>query len=230
MKKAKIAPDIDKYRILVFNSKELDPELPAYIPIDYDFLNGYDPYTPNQDNQQVPHTPNQYNAKNWHPKLLFQQQTLEHIAQTGPFVHRQTTEKYIQAYAKYKFYFEWGGCPKQLPKPYEPCLQPKWTTADNISTRLEITNPANPPQSELYSWDWEEDYVKKAAIQRISYYTETDKTNLFSTGNKNNPLPLKKVQEKDQTSQEEEKTIFNKLLQLRQQRLLLEQQLQQQLK
>nr|UGV35343.1 MAG: ORF1 [TTV-like mini virus]UGV42211.1 MAG: ORF1 [TTV-like mini virus] len=230
VKKAKIAPDIDKYRVLVFNTKTLDPELPAYIPIDYDFLNGYDPYTPNQDNQQVPHTPNQYNSQNWHPKLLFQQQTVEHIAQTGPFVHRQTTGKYVQAYAKYKFYFEWGGCPKQLPKPYEPCLQPKWTTADNISTRLEITNPSNPPQSELYSWDWEEDYVKKAAIQRISYYTETDKTNLFSTGNKNNPLPLKKVQEKDQTSQEEEKTIFNKLLQLRQQRLLLEQQLQQQLK
>nr|UGV36437.1 MAG: ORF1 [TTV-like mini virus] len=230
VKKAKLVPDPDKYRVLVIDTKVLDPELPHYIPIDYDFIEGYDPYTPNKDNPQVPHTPNIYNAANWHPKLLFQRQTIEKIATSGPAVHRETNHKYIQAYCKYTFYFKWGGCPKALQKPYEPCLQPRWTTANNISTRLEITNPITPPETELYSWDWDSDYVKEKAIQRIGRYTETNKPTFSSTANKNNPQVLKKVQEKDETAEKEEKTIFDKLQLLRHQRLLLELQLQQCLK
>nr|UGV39290.1 MAG: ORF1 [TTV-like mini virus] len=231
VKKAKITPDIDKYRTLVFKSKMLDPDLPWYIPIDYDFLEGYDPYYPHKHEENaIPHEPSLHNKSNWHPKLLFQKQTLEKIAQSGPLVHREANHKYIQAFCKYKFFFEWGGCPKQLPKPYEPCLQPKWTTANNIGTRLEITNPNTQPQTELYSWDWDEDFIKKTAIERVQYYTEFDKPTFSSTGNKNNPQVLKKVQEKDQTPQEEEKTLFHKLMQLRHQRVLLELQLQQQLK
>lgn len=225
VKKAKITPDIDKHRVLVFESKMLDITLPQYIPIDYDFLEGYDPYDPHKTNENIPHTPNPYNKANWHPKFLFQRQTTENIAQTGPLVHRAVNHKYVQGFCKYKFYFKWGGCPKQLPKPYEPCLQPKWTTANNIGTRLEISNPNTPPQTELFSWDWDEDYVKTRAIERVQYYTETDKPIISPTGNLNNPQVLKKVQEKDQTSQEEEKILFNKLLKLRHQRILLELQL-----
>nr|UGV34317.1 MAG: ORF1 [TTV-like mini virus] len=230
VKKAKITPDPDKYRIAVIQTKVLDPELPNYIPIDYDFIEGYDPYAVEKHNEGVPHTPSFYNAQNWHPKLLFQRQTLEKIAQSGPLVHRPVNHSYVQGFCKYKFFFEWGGCPKQLPKPYEPCLQPKWTTADNIGTRLEISNPNTIPQTELYSWDWDEDFVKKTAIERIQYYTEFDQPTFSSTGNKNNPQVLKKVQEKDKTPQKEEKALFNKLMQLRHQRVLLELQLQQQLK
>lgn len=229
VKKAKITPDIDKHRVLVFQSKMLDPALPHYIPIDLDFLEGYDPYDPNKNNPNIPHTPSPYNAQNWHPKFLFQRQTTEKIAQTGPLVHRETNHKYIQSFCKYKFHFKWGGCPKPLPKPFEPCLQPKWTTANNIGTRLEISNPNTKPQTELYSWDWEEDYVTKGAIERIQYYTEIDKPTFSSTGNKNNPQVLKKTQEKDQTPQEEEKILFNKLLHLKHQRVLLELQLNQKL-
>lgn len=230
VKKAKIVPDPDKYRIAVIDTKVLEPELSHYIPIDIDFLEGYDPYTPNKHEQSVPHTPNIYNASNWHPKLMFQTQTLETIAQSGPAVHRKTNHSYIQAFCKYKFHFKWGGCPKALPKPYEPCLQPKWTTANNISTRLEITNPISPPETELYAWDWDKDYVTTKAIQRIGRYTETDPKNIFLAGNKNNPQVLKKVQEKDETAEKEEKTLFDKLQQLRHKRLLLELQLQQCLK
>nr|UGV39566.1 MAG: ORF1 [TTV-like mini virus] len=227
VKKTKLVPDPDKYRILVIETKMFDPIQPQYIPIDLDFLEGYDPYTPNKDNPHTPHTPGLYNKSNWHPKLLFQRQSIEKIAQSGPAVHRSVNHKYVQAFAKYKFYFKWGGCPKALQKPFEPCLQPKWTTADNLSTRLEITNPITPPETELYSWDWDSDYVKKKAIQRIGRYTETDIKIVSPTGNKNNPQALQKVQEKDQTAEKEEKTIFDKLQQLRHQRLLLELHLQQ---
>nr|UGV38622.1 MAG: ORF1 [TTV-like mini virus] len=219
--KAKITPDIFKYRTLVIETKMLEPELTHYIPIDSDFLEGKDPYTPDHT-EGTPHAPNFYNSKNWHPKFLFQQQTVKNIAMSGPAVHRDTNHSYIQAYCKYKFLFTWGGCPKQLPKPFEPCLQPKWTTANNITGRLEITNPNTQPQTELYSWDWDEDFIKTQAIKRVTEYTETDKPTLFSTANKNNPKVLIKVQEKEDPAEKEEKEIFQQLQQLRLQRQQLQ--------
>nr|UGV38292.1 MAG: ORF1 [TTV-like mini virus] len=227
VKKTKITPDIDKYRILVIETDQLNPKQSKYIPIDLDFIHGLDPYTPTETHDHISVPPDQYNALNWHPKFLFQQQTTENIAQSGPAVHRTTNHKYIQAYCKYTFYFSWGGCPKQLPKPFEPCFQPKWTTANNLPTRLEITNPNRPPETELYSWDWEEDYVKSKAIERITRYTETDQPTFSSTGNKNNPAVLQKVQEKEKTAEKEEETILQQLFKLRHQRLLLELQTQQ---
>nr|UGV39440.1 MAG: ORF1 [TTV-like mini virus] len=220
IKKLKQTPDIDKYQLLVIETDQFDVTLPQYIPIDIDFTSGFDPYTPDHTDTQVPHRPNIYNSKNWHPKLMFQQQMIEKICQSGPGCCRSTN--YFQAHCKYKFFFNWGGCPKQLQKAYDPCLQSKYTTANNIGTRLEITNPNRPPQSELYYWDWEKDYVKEQAIQRIGYYTETDVQNISVSGNANNPPPLKKVQEKEDTAEKEEKELFLQLQQLRHRRLLLE--------
>lgn len=227
IKKLKDTPDIDKYQILVIDTDQFDTTLPHYIPIDIDFTEGFDPYTPNKDNPQIPHHPNIYNSLNWHPKLLFQQQMIEKICRSGPACTRPDYNHYLQAYCKYEFFFKWGGCPKQLQKAYDPCLQSKWSTADNLSTRLEITNPQRPPELELYSFDWEKDYVEQKAIERIQYYTEIDETNISLTGNKSNPPPLKKVQEKDTSAEKEEKTLYKQLCQLRQRRLLLELQLQQ---
>nr|UGV39499.1 MAG: ORF1 [TTV-like mini virus] len=221
--KAKITTDINKYRTLVIDTKMFDVELPHYILIDQDFINGKDPYTPDHtDGTVIPH--NFYNRKNWHPKLLFQQQSVKQIAMSGPAVHRDTNHKYIQAFCKYKFLFTWGGCPKQLPKPFEPCLQPKWTTANNIPGRLEITNPQHDPKTELYDWDWEEDYVTAEALERVKCYTKTDSKTL-STANRNLPKSITKTSKKEKTPEKEEQEILQQLIQLRQQRQLLQLQL-----
>lgn len=225
--KAKLTPDINKYRILVIDTKMFDIELPHYILIDKDFKEGRDPYTPDHT-EGIPHKPNTYNSKNWHPKLMFQQQSVKELAMSGPAVHRTTNHKYIQAYAKYKFLFTWGGCPKQLPKPFEPCLQPKWTTANNIPGRLEITNPETDPYTELYDWDWEKDYVTSPAIERIKCHTTIDKQTL-STASRNLPQTVKKTTQETQTPEKEEKEILLQLLKLRQQRQLLQLQLTQSL-
>lgn len=221
--KAKITTDINKYRTLVIDTKMFDTQLPHYILIDEDFIMGRDPYTPEHTDGTIVR-PDYYNSKNWHPKLLFQQQTLKQIAMSGPGVHRKTNHSYIQAYCKYKFLFTWGGCPKQLPKPFEPCLQPKWTTANNIPGRLEITNPQHDPKTELYDWDWEEDYVTNQAIERVKCYTTTDPKTL-STASRNLPKSITKTSKEEKTPEKEEQKILQQLLQLRQQRQLLELQL-----
>nr|UGV36436.1 MAG: ORF1 [TTV-like mini virus] len=227
IKKLKDTPDIDKYQFLVIETDQFETKLPKYIPIDTDFTEGYDPYTPEdiKNNPQVPHTPNIYNKNSWYPKLLFQQQMIERICSAGPAYPRPASNNYLQAYCKYCFYFKWGGCPKTLQKAYDPCLQSKWTTTDNIGTRLEITNPFTPPETQLYSFDWEKDYVNQKAIERIQYYTEIDEPNISISGNKNNPSTFKKAQEKNSAEKEEE-ALQQQLLKLRHKRMLLELHLQ----
>nr|UGV39621.1 MAG: ORF1 [TTV-like mini virus] len=215
----------EKYQMIVIKSKVIDPELPYYVPLDYDFTAGFMPYTPDKYNQQ--HTIDTFSQQHWYPKILFQQQQIERICQSGPNVPRPIDNVYIQSFCKYKFYFKWGGCPKQLDKAYDPCLQPVWPTTDKLSGRVEISNPLQPPQTELYEWDWDEDYVKETAIQRIKQYTTTYPTTLLPTENKNAVPALKKIQEKD-TEKTEEERLFEQLQQLRQQRKLLELQIHRQ--
>lgn len=215
----------EKYQTLVIKTKMMDPELEYYVPLDYDFTEGFDPYTPKT--YDTPHTVNIFNQSHWYPKIMFQQQQIEKLCQSGTNVPRPIDNVYIQGFCKYKFYFTWGGCPKQLEKVYDPCLQPIWPTADKLAGRVEITNPTTYPQTELYDWDWEEDYVTEKALQRISLFTTTHEPTLSSTANKNQPKALKKIQEKDPSEETEEKQLFKQLHHLRMQRKLLEQQVQQ---
>nr|UGV39444.1 MAG: ORF1 [TTV-like mini virus] len=221
IKKLKQTVKLDNNQILVLKTKTFDEKnFPYYIILDDDFIDGYDPYQEHTNSH--PTTPSYYNTKNWYLKYEFQQQTLEKICTSGPGCARSTWNNYLQAYCTYKFYFKWGGCPKELQKAYNPCSQSKWPTPDNFNARLEITNPNRAPQTELYDWDWEKDYVKEPAIERIKTYTEIDQPSLSSAANRNNPAPLKKTQEKDNSEEEEEKELFIQLQHLRKQRLLLE--------
>lgn len=224
IRKLKQTIDIDKNYLLVVKSPFFEEKLPFYVFIDDDFKDGFEPYTSNLDNAQQ--YISAYNQQHWYPKLLFQKQSIEKICRSGAGCARPTDEKYLQAQYKYKFYFKWGGCPKQLEKVFDPCLQSKWPTPDNITTRLEITNPNQPPQTELYDWDWEEEYVKEKAVRRIQAYTESPKQILFLTDSKNNPKPLLKKQEEETSDNEEETTLLLQLHRLRQQRQLLQLQVQ----
>lgn len=215
----------EKYQIVVIQSKMFDPELPYYVPIDFDFTEGYDPYTPKT--YDTPHNVNIFNKSHWYPKIMFQQQEIEKLCQSGNNVPRPIDNVYIQGFCKYKFYFTWGGCPKQLEKAYDPCLQPVWPTADKLTGRIEISNPTTHPKTELYDWDWDEDYVKERALQRIRLYTTTYAPTLSSAANKNQPKALKKVQEKEPSEETEETKLFEQLHHLRVQRKLLEQQVKQ---
>nr|UGV38426.1 MAG: ORF1 [TTV-like mini virus] len=213
VKKLKLASNFENDYMLIIETKFFDETLTKYILIDYDFIEGYDPYQKHEDTYQT----NYYNNQNWFPNLRYQNQSIEKICQTDVGTYKPKNNTYIQSYCKYSFYFKWGGCPKTLQKPYDPSLQPTWTTADNILRRPEIQNPNINPQTELYAWDWEKDYVTQTAIERIKQFTQLTEP-LLSTESKSNPK-ASKAQEKTTKEKEKEKTLYL-LQQLRKQQLL----------
>ncbi len=148
---------------------------------------------------------------------LTKTKVLEKLCQTAVGTYKPDNNNYIQAYCKYTFYFKWGGCPKTIPKPYDPSLQPTWTTADNIPRRPEIENPSIRAETQLFNWDWEKDFITQTAIERIKHFSTTDET-LFSTENKSN-APPQKTQEKT-TKKEKKENLLQLLQHLRKQQLL----------
>nr|UGV38462.1 MAG: ORF1 [TTV-like mini virus] len=224
-KKLKEAVRVFNDYTLVIITDQFDVELPYYVLIDDDFRDGFEPY----GELTTPHVqPSQYTTQNWFPKTTFQEQSIQHICDTGPFTPKPPWKHYLQARYSYQFHFKLGGCPKLLKKPSDPCLQSKWTTPDNIARPTQITNPSLPPETELYSWDWEEDYVKRKAIKRIKQYTPADKNILSITESTREPPPLKKrkTTTTSETEEEEENNLLQQLLNLRQQRQQLQQLLQ----
>nr|UGV38674.1 MAG: ORF1 [TTV-like mini virus] len=219
VKKTKLIPNIDVNTFMVVKTKMFSENLPYYIFIDKDFIEGEDPYTPNHT--EISHTPTYYNAQNWYPRLQYQEQNIQNICNSGPAAPRSIHDSYMQAYCKYSFYFKWGGCPKQLPKVSDPCSQSKWPIANNINPRFEITNPNEPAQTGLYDFDWKEDYITKTALQRIRKYTSTDPT-IFSITESRNEAPIPKIQKTPQKETEEEQNLLKQLQQLRKYRTLLE--------
>lgn len=91
-----------------------------------------------------------------------------------------------------------------------------------------MQNPNIFPQTELFSWDWQNDYVTKSAIERIRRYTEIDPKMFSIPEIKNNPPAIQKTQQTEE--EEEEKKLKLQLHKLRFNKVLLQLQLQQQLK
>lgn len=220
VKKTGLINNLDDNGIVVFETDQFNVKLPLYIPIDIDFLDGYDPYVEHTYDGTA-HLPSDYSQKHWFPKLKFQDQSIEKICMSGPGCPRLNNKEYMQAFVKYKFHFTWGGCPKTLDKACNPCSQPTWTTPDNIPGRLEIQNPNTNPFTELYKWDWDGDFVTTEAIERIKEYTTIDPKTFISTANKNTSKAILQ-QQKKKTQEEEEKTLLLQLQLLQQQRQQLQ--------
>ena len=103
---------------------------------------------------------------------------------------------------KYFFHFKWGGCPKTLEKPYDPCSQPDWTIPRNLYEGLQIENPGTSPETILQSFDWNRDYIKTKAIERIKKHTKTDDSLQIVSESKRS-VPAMYFTEKTQTSDTE---------------------------
>nr|UGV42649.1 MAG: ORF1 [TTV-like mini virus] len=209
IKKTKQTVDPDQNYIVVIQTKQFDVEEQYYVPIDQDFIDGYDPYVKHPDHGHI--EPSQYSNEHWFPKLQFQQQSLEKLCMSGPACNRNTESQYLQAFCKYKFYFKWGGCPKQIENIFDPCSQSHWNIPHYINGRLEIQNPNTSPQTEIYEWDWKGDYIKDSCIQRIKDNTTTDKPTLSISETASNPKATKTLKEKEQTTKEEEKILQQQL-------------------
>nr|UYL84769.1 MAG: ORF1 [Anelloviridae sp.] len=213
--------------IVVMRSDFFDFKMYAYAPLDQEFLDGFSAYKGQES--KIPVTA--FDKHWWYPRTKNQLKSLNTLALCGPGCLR--TNQYIQAQMKYCFYLKFGGCPKTLEKPYDPCSQPTWTIPNNITSGLQIENPGTNPQTYIQSFDWRRDYIKTKTIERIKEHTETDDFLQFSTESKHN-LPVqrqktKTSQETDSETEETEASLKAQIKQLRQQQQLLKQHILQQL-
>lgn len=172
---------LDKH-IIVLKSDVITPKLTHYIPLNETFIEGYSAYRGEEHAQNNRVT--DYDHFHWHPRTKNQVEILNQIAMTGPGCPRSVYKTYLQAQMQYVFHFRWGGCPRTLEKPYDPCSQPDWIIPRNFYESLQKQNPGENPETFLQKFDWRRDYIKQSAIQRIKEHTETDDPLQFSTGSK----------------------------------------------
>nr|UGV38573.1 MAG: ORF1 [TTV-like mini virus]UGV38627.1 MAG: ORF1 [TTV-like mini virus] len=189
-------------QVCVFKSDFFNEKFTAYIPLDKYFIHGYSPYRFDDDRQPKITA---FDHSHWYPCVRFQTESLNALGQTSPGAVKTLYHNYIQAFFRYKYYVKWGGCPKTLEKPYDPCSQPKWNLPSNLYEGIQIQNPGTAPETELQSFDWRRDYVKQKSIERIKKYTPTDEILQIVTDSKCNAPVLRQASETSSSSEEEEK-------------------------
>nr|UGV35539.1 MAG: ORF1 [TTV-like mini virus] len=216
--------DINQKYIFVIQSDCFNEKRQAYVPLDPYFLTGEGPY-------EAPITP--YDNSHWHPKLRFQSKSMNDICLTGPGCTRPPFGNYIQAKMTYKVHVKWGGCPKTLEQPYDPCSQPDWTVPSNITERFQIQDPNTDPQTELQEWDWRRDYVTEKALTRIKAYSPPTKTvQLFTGSHRDAPIlhETQQTSDEDSETQEDQTSLQTQIRNLKQQQRLLKQRILHRLK
>lgn len=204
----------DNY-VWVIKCDYMQPKLTAYIPLDSSFIEGFGPYR--NEHSKPPYTTHDY--IHWNPRVKNQLQIYNTVALTGPGSPRAPYNSYLQAKMSYVFHMKWGGCPKTLEKPYDPCSQPNWIIPSNLNETIPFENPGKNPEEQLQNFDWRRDWVKETAIERIKKYTTTDEPLQFSTGTSRDvPAFYKKQTETSSESsseeEEEKETPLQKQIQL----------------
>nr|UHK04097.1 MAG: ORF1 [Torque teno midi virus] len=158
---------------LVIKSNAIEPHQGTdnyHIPLDQNFLKGKGPYG------EYP-TPRMISK--WYPRLEHQQETINAIVSTGPYVPKLDNQRNStwELKSKYTFYFKWGGAELPTPETANPKNQGSYEVPDKLQ-ELQITNPRTQEASKiLHSWDWRRGLVKKTALKRICEDPETDESN-----------------------------------------------------
>nr|UGV36964.1 MAG: ORF1 [TTV-like mini virus] len=215
------ATDIQNKYIFCILTDQFNEKFNPYIILDSYFEEGTGPYL-------APLTT--FDNNSWHPKVRFQTNSIHNLCMSGPGCPRTPYDNYIQAKMTYDFHFRWGGCPKTLEKPYDPCSQPNWTIPSNLTSGLQIENPNTDPTTILQKWDWRRDYLTEKALKRIKTDKETDETLQIFTDTARNPPILRQTSETEDStsSSEEEKTplLQTQLKQLKRTQQLLKRRIQ----
>lgn len=213
---------IQENYILCMQSDTFNEKLYAYIPLDWSFLHGFGTYKDDDSTIKITN----YENNHWYPQIRFQLETINQLGLSGPGCPRPRYNTYLQAQMKYKFRFKWGGCPKTLEKPFDPCLQPTWNMPSYLNERLQIQNPSTNPETEIQDFDWRRDYIKKSTIERIQKYTETDKPIQLFTESRHSAQPFlqetnSETSDSETETQEEQASLQEQIhLLKRKQRLL----------
>nr|UHK04721.1 MAG: ORF1 [Torque teno midi virus] len=141
---------------------------PWFIPIDRTFYEGKAPYKTYMTDTQ---------KKVWIPLLKNQMETLNAIAESGPFVpkYSQTTNSTWELKYNYTFHFKWGGPEITDQQVEDPSKQNTYPVPDTIQTAIQIQNPEKQtPSTFIHAWDIRRGIITQAALKRMCQDLETD--------------------------------------------------------
>nr|UHK04386.1 MAG: ORF1 [Torque teno midi virus] len=151
--------------IHIFKTQTIKPQI---ILVDQSFINGNAPF-----GEYLTQT-----AKtSWYPTVIHQQETINQIVESGPFIPKlqnQTKSSWELDYF-YSFFFKWGGPLTTDPEVADPSKLPSYDVPDTMQGRLQIINPAKQAAASiLHPWDSRRGFITARALKRISENTETD--------------------------------------------------------
>nr|UGV37117.1 MAG: ORF1 [TTV-like mini virus] len=196
-RKQHLITNLDDNGILVIKSRYLNTNMPYFVLIAEGFYSGRGLY--DQDPEEIPHT----DMSHWFIKWRFQKPSIETLLTTGPGICKAESQKSVQAYCKYEFFFKWGGNPSTMETIADPTAQPIWPTPGNQLINNEIINPATSIENYLYTWDIRRDTLTQAATKRIKEIS-TDDISLFTDGDQDSETsqttpPKKKAKKEEKT-------------------------------
>nr|UGV38826.1 MAG: ORF1 [TTV-like mini virus] len=218
-KKLKKALNIDTDYILCFKTQyTFKPYNLPIVIINSEFEKGHSPY------EQTILPPD---TQKWYPQVQYQLQELNKILKVGPGTPQtEQASENVQMY--YKFYWKWGGNPPKSVNVNNPSLQEQYPIPRNQFETNSLQNPAQAPETVLYSFDQRHGALTKTALQRIADDWST-KSLISSITDPTTKHQLKDIMEQLQESENKEAQtqteIQQQLYQLKQQQHTLRKQI-----
>lgn len=197
--KLKKLTNIDSNSILVIKFTNTRYKLPI-VPINNSFILGQSPY----EQDILPQ-----DKLKWFPQFQYQTIALNEIVKTGPATPQNTTRKSENIKIFYTFYWKWGGSPPKHINVENPSLQDIYPVPGNQYAPTSLQNPAQAPETVLYSFDFRHGNLTNTAYDRITNNWETQSI-ITSITEPTTSLNLKKAfQQLQETEKEEQKTQEN---------------------
>ena len=229
-KKLAEVQQIDDHYIIIIKTNAFNPKRNAYLLIDETFIENTLEFPP-PGTEPDEARPTLQDLLSWHPKFRYQQQSIDKICMSGPGTCKSLFS--IQAHCEYNFLFKWGGTSTTMETIADPSKQIIYPIPNNITSQIQIENPATNPETMLFPWDIRRDVCTQKAIKRLREYETIDHSLSISTVSPTNPRPPQTEKDiletliKTQTKKETKKNNLEILKQLRNKQQHLNQQLQQ---
>ncbi len=203
---------MDTDYVMVIQSKHIEPQdigLKYYVILDKKFTHG-------DSEWQEGHDRTQWDNIHWHPILHYQHRSIEDIAQSGPAVPKLGQYKMAELHCEYKFYFKIGGCIPPMEEITDPAKQTPFPIPTNINGPNSLQSPDTPIESYLYEFDERRGQITSKAAKRIKKDFTTSKTLFTDTETTGTDVPilqtLQEIQDSSEEEETEEATLFEQLL------------------
>lgn len=126
----------------------------------------------------------------WYPCLLHQEEWIEDIVRSGPFVPKDMPSS-VTCMMRYSSLFNWGGNIIQEQAVEDPCKKGTFVVpgTSGIARILQVSNPAKQtPTTTWHSWDWRRSLFTETGLKRMREQQPYDE--LSYTGPKRSKLSL----------------------------------------